>query len=163
MRLTRLMLLCSVFWGAFVPAQTLMAAEQEPGLAVLRLNYRAGIKTEQAQFMAERLRVLFAHQGVFQVDDEAKMKAVYARFPLHKTCDTSCAVSYGKHLGVPWVLQTTVQMHEADYRLRVQLIEVATGKVRKTELHQCGCPLGEVLERIAKNFSDDFSKLKTAH
>lgn len=129
-------------------------------LAVSPFDAAQGIRPQEIDTMQQRLTTLLGKSGPFYVVPRAWPEAAQARQGAsHCGQDAACYRQVGEMMGLRWMLTGTVAEREGHLRIVARLVDLQTGKVAKEELHDCSCPLGGVLDRIAKNFSDDFAAL----
>lgn len=133
-------------------------------LAVSPFDAAQGISSQEIDMMQQRLTTLLGKSGPFYVVPRAWPETAQMQQG-GSSCgqDAACYRQIGEMMGLRWMLTGTVTEREGHLRIVARLVDLHTGKIAKEELHDCSCPLGGVLDRIAKNFSDDFAKHKNSY
>lgn len=153
------------FNGAWVaqaesPIGTIGVTHSGPTWLAVSSFEAQGVGPQEIDTMQQRLTTLLGKSGPFYVVPRVWPEAAQARQGAsHCGQDATCYRQVGEMMGLRWMLTGTVTEREGHLRIVARLVDLHTGKVAKEELHDCSCPLGGVLDRIAKNFSDDFAAL----
>ncbi|MFC1559454.1 CsgG/HfaB family protein [Gemmatimonadota bacterium] len=100
-------------------------------VALLRLD-GLNVSDEEAQIIAERLRLRLAEKPVFHVIERNQMEYILSEqgFQISGACDTdSCLVQVGQLLGASWMIAGSISKVGSIYSLQVRLVSVESGRI----------------------------------
>ncbi len=121
-------------------------SQQKLTIAVLELDAE-GVTASGARVISQRLRSELFQTGQFMVLERDKMHDVLQEQGFQKSgCITNeCAVEIGKLIGVQQMLAGSIGKIGKLYTLNVRIIDVESGRVVKTAVDDCLCPIEEIL------------------
>jgi TolB-like protein len=117
-------------------------------VAVLELDAN-GITQVEARALTDRLRYELVSIGKFEVMERDKMDNILAEQGFQKTgCVSSeCMVQVGKLVGVKQIVGGSISKVGNLFTVQLRMIDVETGKILKTVVEDCECPIEDVMKK----------------
>ena len=93
----------------------------------------AGVSSDEARTLTEKLRVELHRTGLFKVIERGQMNEILKEQGFQRTGCTSqeCAVEIGQIIGVKKIIAGTVGRVGNTYSISIRLVDVATGEILK--------------------------------
>lgn len=123
-----------------------------PSIAILELDAKGGVSSDEASIITDRLRAQLLKTNMFQVLERSKMEALLREqgFQQSVFCDdTKCKAQIGKLLGVEGLVIGSVSRLDTVYTLSVRVLDVNRGVILREEFYDCECALKDVLTQVA--------------
>lgn len=129
----------------------IVSAHAQPSIAVLELDAKGGVKSDEASIITDRLRAQLVQTGEFQVLERSKMEALLKEqgFQQSVFCDDAkCKAQIGKLLGVEGLVTGSVSRLDTVYILNIRVMDVERGTIIREEFQDCECTLKDVLTQV---------------
>jgi hypothetical protein len=122
--------------------------QRKISIAVLELD-AAGVSKAEAQVISDRLRSDLFSTNKFDVLERNKMNEILTEQGFQQTGCTSdeCAVEVGKLIGVRLMIAGRIGKIGNLFTINSRIIDVESGKVLRTAVDDCRCPIEDVLTK----------------
>jgi sugar lactone lactonase YvrE len=158
----------SLFLGLWIvlAGLCLPEASAKPSIAILELDAKGGITSDEASIITDRLRAQLHQTGHFQILERAKMESLLKELGFQQSafCDDSkCKAQIGKLLGVDGLVTGSVSRFDTLYTLSIRVLNVEKGVIIREEFQDCECPLKELLTQVTPQLVARLLSQKTAN
>lgn len=123
-----------------------ICAQSKKTLAVLEMDAE-GISASEVRIISDRLRTALVKTGHFIVLERDKMNSVLQEqgFQQGGCVSDECVVEMGKLIGTQLMVAGSIGKIGQLYTFNVRIIDVESGRVLRTAIDDCRCPIEDVL------------------